>query len=265
MLCAEYIWNYFFYQDGTIEFEIRLTGILQVYVSNPEEPSPFGTFVAPHINAHYHQHLFSLRVDPMVDGLHNSVVESSIIPLPNAPTGSKENYAGNAFVVKERTIAHAREGARDYDFDEDRRWRIVNTRVGKHYASGRAPGYVIGMKGAATRLLAREDGWAARRAAFAKKALWVVKDVEVGEGTEGEVGGTTRMWPAGKYVPQTREEPEQSVGRWVQNDSGSLEDEDIVLFLTLGGFHLIVLSRVSRTDFLFAGTTHIPRPEDWPV
>ena len=108
---AEYIWNYFFYQDGSIEFEIRLTGILQVYVSKPSEPSPYGTFVAPQINAHYHQHLFSLRVDPMVDGLNNSVVESDVIPLPNAPTGSKENYAGNAFVVVERTIADAREGA----------------------------------------------------------------------------------------------------------------------------------------------------------
>ncbi len=61
---SEYIWNFMFYQDGTIEFEIRLTGILQVYVSNPSEPSPFGTLVAPQVNAHYHQHLFSLRVDP---------------------------------------------------------------------------------------------------------------------------------------------------------------------------------------------------------
>jgi len=93
------------------------------------------------------------------------------------------------------------------------------------------------MKGAASRLLALDDGWVARRASFAKKALWVVKD------REGEQGG--RIWPAGKYVPQTRQEPDESVSKWLQ-DGGSIENEDIIVFLTLG-------------------TTHIPRPEDWPV
>ncbi|TDL20438.1 peroxisomal copper amine oxidase [Rickenella mellea] len=232
----EYIWNYFFYQDGSIEFEIRLTGILQVYVKNPTEPNPFGTTVAPQINAHYHQHLFSLRVDPMVDGLNNSVIESDVIPLPNAPTGSVENFAGNAFIVQEKTLKVANEGARDFDYELDRRWRIVNP-ARTHYSSGAAPGYVIGMKGGATKLLARPDGWAARRAAFATKTLWVLPD------KEGPNGG--KVWPAGKYVPQTREEPEDSVGGWSRG-AENIENDDILLFLTIG-------------------TTHIPRPEDWPV
>jgi primary-amine oxidase len=55
----EYIFNYLFYQDGSIEMEIRLTGILQVYVAADEEKSPYGTVVAPNINAHYHQHIVS--------------------------------------------------------------------------------------------------------------------------------------------------------------------------------------------------------------
>jgi len=235
----EYIWNFMFYQDGTIEFEIRLTGILQVYVSNPSEPSPFGTLVAPQVNAHYHQHLFSLRVDPMVDGLYNSVVESDVVPLPNAPIGSAENFAGNAFVVQEKVLKEASEGAREYDFERDRRWRVVNRNAKPHYSSGAAPGYVIGMKGAAARLLAREGGWVARRASFAANdtSLWVIKDKESVDGS--------RLWPAGKYVPQTQDHPEESVCNWVK-DAGSIDNEDIVLFLTLG-------------------TTHIPRPEDWPV
>ena len=76
----EYIWNYHFYQDGKIELEVRLTGILQTYVS--KEGSPFGTTVAPNLEAQYHQHLFSIRVDPMVDGLNNSVIETDIVSLP---------------------------------------------------------------------------------------------------------------------------------------------------------------------------------------
>lgn len=53
-----------FYQDGSIELEIRLTGILQVYIGADGEQSPYGTAVAPNITAHYHQHIVSLRPRP---------------------------------------------------------------------------------------------------------------------------------------------------------------------------------------------------------
>jgi primary-amine oxidase len=241
MVCTlanyEYIWNYYFYQDGNIELEIRLTGVLQAYVAGLNEPNPHGIVVAPGINAHVHQHLFSVRVDPMLDGINNSVIESDIVSL-DAATGSKENFAGNAFVVKERILKdQAKDGARDFDWAAERRWKIAN--LGKtHYASGKPSSYQIMMKGGLLPLMAKPDSWVARRASFAHKALWVVKDVE------GPKGG--RMWPSGKYVPQTREEPEDSVGRWVKEGQGKIDNEDIVLYLTVG-------------------TTHVPRPEDWPV
>ncbi|KAF8899406.1 peroxisomal copper amine oxidase [Infundibulicybe gibba] len=238
MVCTlanyEYVWNYFFYQDGSIEFEIRLTGILQVYVSQDGEPSPYGVTVAPNVNAQNHQHLFSVRVDPMVDGLYNTVVESDIIPLPDAPTGSASNYAGNAFISQDNVLKT--ETARPYDFEKERRWRITNP-ARKHYSSGRDVGYVVGMKGGVTPMMARPDGWAAKRAAFITRPFWVVQDVE------GDKGG--RMWPSGKYVPQTREEPGDSVGQWVKGQK-NVDNEDILVYLTVG-------------------TTHIPRPEDWPV
>ncbi|OAX39227.1 hypothetical protein K503DRAFT_769707 [Rhizopogon vinicolor AM-OR11-026] len=241
MVCTvanyEYIFNYYFYQDGNIELEIRLTGILQVYVAGQDEPNPYGTTVAPNLNAHNHQHLFSVRVDPILDGLYNSVIESDIVPL-SAPTGSKENFAGNGFVVQETVLkSQVQDGARDFDWARERRWRIANT--GRtHYASGKPASYNIMMKGGLLPLMAHTDSWVARRASFAHKPLWVIRDEESTDGG--------RMWPSGKYVPQTREEPKDSVGRWVKEGDGSIENEDIVLYLTIG-------------------TTHIPRPEDWPV
>ncbi|KAJ3821709.1 copper amine oxidase, partial [Lentinula raphanica] len=240
MVCTlanyEYIWNYLFYQDGSIEVEVRLTGILQVYAQQPGEPNPFGTTVAPGVNAHYHQHMFSFRIDPMVDGLKNSVVEQDIIPLggEKSATGEDYNFAGNAFTTSETVLE--KEGAREYDFAKERRWRITNA-ARKHYASGKDVGYAISMKGAVTPIMARPDGWALRRAGFTKYPIWVVKDVE------GPKGG--RMWPAGKYVPQTRTQPEDSVASWIAGEL-PVKDEDLLVFLTVG-------------------TTHIPRPEDWPV
>jgi len=229
--------NYYFYQDGNIELEIRLSGILQVYVAGHNEPTPHGIVVAPGVNAHFHQHIFSVRVDPMLDGIRNSVVESDIVSL-DAPTGSKENFAGNAFHVKERVLKdQVKDGARDFDWAAERRWKIANLSR-THYASGQPSSYQIVMKGGSLPLMAKNDSWIARRASFAHKALWVVRDVE------GPGGG--RMWPSGKHVPQTREEPKDSVGKWVSEGQGSINNEDIVLYLTVG-------------------TTHIPRPEDWPV
>jgi primary-amine oxidase len=45
------------------------------------------------------------------------------------------------------------------------------------------------------------------------------------------------MWPAGKYVPQTKEAPEDSVGSWVEGKM-NVEDEDILVYLTIGKNHI---------------------------
>lgn len=222
-----------FYQDGSIEFEIRLTGILQIYVTGDDERSQFATKVAPNLDAQYHQHFFSIRVDPMIDGLHNSVVETDIIPLPDAPTGSPQNYAGNAFITQDTVVKT--ESKRSLDYQKDRRWSIVNP-ARKHYSSGKDVGYVIGMKGGATPIMARPGSWTVRRAEFLNNALWVCRDVE------GPKGG--RMWPAGKYVPQTRDEPDDSVSKWVQS-KGNVESKDILLYLTIGILPLSLFTQVS--------------------
>ncbi|KAK7057681.1 amine oxidase [Favolaschia claudopus] len=237
MVCTlanyEYIFNYMFYQDGSIEMEIRLTGILQVYISANGEKNPYGTVVAPNINAHYHQHIFSVRVDPMVDGLLNSVVETDIMPSPY-PTGSDQNFGGNAFLAQDTVLKT--ESGRDHEAGKERRWRIVNP-ARQHYSTGKDVGYTLGVKAGAIQLMAQTDGWVGRRAPFTHKAMWVCRDVEDAKGG--------RMWPAGKYVAQTRDTPPDSISKWVEGGQ-SIENEDILVYLTVG-------------------VTHIPRPEDWPV
>ena len=244
------MWNYYFYQDGSIEFEVRLTGILQTYVAGPNEPAPYATRVASGINAHFHQHLFSVRIDPMVDGLLNSVIETDVLPL-SAGYGSPENFAGNAFQVHDRVLRRANEGAREWDAAADRRWRIVS--AGKrHHASGQLTGYSIGVKGGATVALPRPESWVGRRATFARNTLWVVREKEQEDAAPGGGGSSSssssgRMWPSGKFVPQAREEPADSLARWVRDDGdANIENEDVLVYVTVG-------------------TTHIPRPEDWPV
>ncbi|KAF8606428.1 peroxisomal copper amine oxidase [Ceratobasidium sp. AG-I] len=237
MICTvanyEYAFYWNFYLDGTIELETRLTGILNVYTLAEGEKATFGTQVAPRINAHYHQHLFSIRVDPMIDGINNTLIESNIVPYPH-PTGSAENYAGNGFTSIDKPITKS--AGLEYNHQTDRRWRIVNPSR-THYASGLPVAYSVGIGGATRGLLAAEGSWVRKRAGFAEKAVWVVPEDET------VLGG--RKWPAGRHVPQTRTQPKDSVVEWAQNGD-SVEDKDILLFLTVG-------------------VNHVPRPEDWPV
>ncbi|RAL63348.1 hypothetical protein DID88_003772 [Monilinia fructigena] len=53
----EYCIYWIFHQDGTIQLEIKLTGILNTYSMNPgEDTKGWGTEVYPGVNAHNHQH-----------------------------------------------------------------------------------------------------------------------------------------------------------------------------------------------------------------
>ena len=71
MVCCRYLFNWYFQQDGTIEYEIKLTGELSTNLLSPGEDEPeYGTLVAPGVNAQHHQHMFCARLDMAVDD-HN--------------------------------------------------------------------------------------------------------------------------------------------------------------------------------------------------
>lgn len=232
MICTianyEYIFNYNFHTDGSIQVETRLSGILNLYIKEAGEANPYGVEVAPKVNAHYHQHLFSLRIDPMVDGCENTVMQTDVAPLP-FPTGSKENHLGNGFVTHKTLLEQA--GGYDWDPQRHRTFSIINPSK-RHYASGLPVGYKIHTKDFEP-LVVQPDSQVAQRAAFATKPLWITPFDE------------EQLWPAGKYVPQTRGAPADSIGNWVA-DRAPTADTDVVVWLTYG-------------------ITHIPRPEDFPV
>lgn len=55
-------------QDGTIKYEIKLTGELSTNpLSFGEETPEYGTLVMEGVNAQHHQHMFCARLDMAVD------------------------------------------------------------------------------------------------------------------------------------------------------------------------------------------------------
>jgi primary-amine oxidase len=68
----EYGFFWYFYQDGTIQYEVKLTGIVSTSALFPGEKSKYGTLVSRGLNAPIHQHFFNVRLDMCVDGNNNS-------------------------------------------------------------------------------------------------------------------------------------------------------------------------------------------------
>ncbi|KAF9881752.1 peroxisomal copper amine oxidase [Colletotrichum karsti] len=229
----EYCFYHTFLLDGTYKLEIKLTGMLNTYCMHPSETAaPFGTEVAPAINAHNHQHIFSLRVDPEIDGPNNSILQGDAVPA-DEPLGSPGNLYGNGFYNKKTPLKTAC-GA-DYCHETGRSWDIINPNSINPVAK-KPVAYKILNNNCPT-ILAKPGSMVWKRAGFARKALWVTpyKDYE--------------LFPAGDYVCQSSGEEghpyNETVVDWVGRGE-SIENTDIVCYVQFG-------------------LTHFPRTEDFPV
>ena len=90
----EYGFYWYFYLDGNIQLEVKLTGIVSPMAIAPGEQPEFANVIAPGLAAPHHQHLFSARLDLDVDGTdEHASTRSRPRPVPAGP----DNPWGNAF------------------------------------------------------------------------------------------------------------------------------------------------------------------------
>ncbi|HST96440.1 MAG TPA: primary-amine oxidase [Geodermatophilus sp.] len=161
----DYGFYWYLYLDGTIGFEVKATGI--VFTSaHPGNGYPYASEIAPGLGAPFHQHLFSARLDMMLDGPTNTVEELDFVRVPMGP----DNPRGNAFAQRRTTLRRESEAQRMADQGVGRIWHISNpnsrNRLGEPVA------YALLPEGQPA-LLADPDSSISRRATFATKHLWV--------------------------------------------------------------------------------------------
>ena len=210
----DYGFYWYLYLDGTIECEAKLTGVL-FPAAYPGPDFPYASEVAPGVGAPYHQHLFSARLDMMVDGTENTVVEVDAQRLPPGP----DNPYGNAFTNKSTVVRSEAEGGRLADASVGRTWHIVNPR--RTNRVGRPTGYVLYPQQSPV-LLADPGSGIASRAAYTTKQLWVsAYDPE----QRYPAGDLVNMNPGGDGLP-----------RYMAGDR-NLEQADLVLWHTFGVTH----------------------------
>jgi len=116
----EYGFFWYFYQDGTIQLEVKLTGIVNTAAVPAGETPKYGTLVAPQLNAHIHQHFFNFRLDMSVDGEDNSVYEVNTVSEPIGP----DNPQGNAFFAQTTLFKTELEAQRVIDPMSGRYWMV---------------------------------------------------------------------------------------------------------------------------------------------
>jgi primary-amine oxidase len=162
----EYGFYWYFYQDGSIQCEIKLTGIMNTTALAPGEKPLYGMEVAPQLNAPFHQHIFAARLVTSVDGPNNSVYEVNSVGMPTGPS----NPHGNAFVAEETLLATEKEAQRRVNSATARFWRVVNP--SKKNRLGRPVGYRL-VPGENCTPLVQPDAAVMRRAGFTSNHVWV--------------------------------------------------------------------------------------------
>jgi primary-amine oxidase len=162
----EYGYFWYFGQDGAIEFECKMTGIVLTGAGEPGVAPRHGTEVAPGVVAMYHQHILCARLDLDVDGAENTVIEVDAC----APRAAADNPYGGAYVAEETALDHEAAAQRMVAPLRSRFWKVVNE--GRRNRFGNPVGYKL-VPGQTTFPMAQPDSHIGRRAAFMYRHLWV--------------------------------------------------------------------------------------------
>ncbi len=212
----EYGFFWYFYQDGKIEFQVKLTGIMNNAAVDSGEIPKYGTLIAPQLAAHIHQHFFSIRLDMTVDGLQNSVYEVNTKAEPKGP----DNPQGNAFYAEKTLLATELQAQRTVDPMSGRYWLISNPSVqnqlGQPVSYKLAPGENI-------LPFAHPESAVSKRGGFMRKHLWVTpyRPDEM-----GAAGPYPNQHPGGAGLPE-----------WTMADR-EVKNTDIVVWYTFGHHHV---------------------------
>jgi primary-amine oxidase len=210
----DYGFYWYFYLDGTIEHEVKMSGALFT-AAYPGGDDPHAEEVAPGLGGPVHQHLFSARLDMTVDGLVNAVDEVDLGGLPAGP----DNPYGNAIARTVTRLTSEAGAARRCDAARARTWRVVSTERTNRY--GKPTSYTLYPEGAPV-LLADPSSSVYARAAFATNHVWVTRY------------DPAQRYPAGDFVNQNPGGAGLPAYAAADRD---IDGADIVLWHTFGPTH----------------------------
>ncbi|MDX6340202.1 MAG: primary-amine oxidase [Trebonia sp.] len=237
----DYGFYWYFYLDGTIQCEVKMTGIVFT-AAHPGGDHPYSTEVAPGLGAPVHQHLFNARLDMSVDGVANAVEEVDVTGLPIGP----DNPYGNAIAQRVTRLSSEATAARSGDASRGRVWRVLSTTSANRF--GQPTAFTLHPEPAPS-LLADPASPLAARAGFASRALWVTRY------------DPAQRYPAGDFVNQSP--GGGGLPAYIAADR-DIDGQDIVVWHTFGPTHVVrtedwPVMPVARTGFMLRPTGFFDR------
>jgi primary-amine oxidase len=214
MICTvsnyEYIFAFIFDQAANIELEVRATGILSTVPFDNEKfgtTVPWGTNVGPGVMAPFHQHMFSFRMDPAIDGHRNTVFYQDSVPLPE----DEKNPYLVGYTTEETVLKTS--GTAETSVERHRVFKIRND-AHINPITYKPVAYKL-MASPSQMLLASPKSFGHKRAVFATKPIWVTKYRD------------DELFAGGEFTNQSK----GSVGveKWVARNE-NVENEDVVLW-----------------------------------
>lgn len=212
----EYGFFWYFYQDGNIQLELKLTGILSLGAVREDERPIHGTMIAPRLYAPNHQHFFNVRLNFGIDGTGNTVQQLDVV----ADSLGQANPFENAFHVQATSLQTEKEAMSHLNLETGRTWKIVNPSV--RNAAGDPVGYKF-LPGDNAFPFGSPNAWWRKRAGFVNHHVWVTPYQE------------DEKYAAGDF-------PNQSQGgdglqKWTAADR-AIVNTDLVLWYTFGHTHV---------------------------
>lgn len=226
----DYGFNWIFKQDGSIELEALLTGIMLAKgVRQAKDEGHHGSghshLVAPFVAAPHHQHFFNFRLDfDVEEAAHNSVAEFNVSSLPPGP----KNPHNNAFTMDLTSFKTESEARRNMNLASSRKWVIHH--ANRTNALGQPLSWAL-IPGENSVPYVLPQSKVRQRAGFIDHHFWATPYEK------------TQMHAAGDYPNQMTKL--DGLPKWTKQNR-SISDKDVVMWYTFG-------------------VTHIPRPEEWPV
>ena len=215
----EYILAFMFNQAGEVIYEVRATGVLSTQPIDGELDQvgvPFGTVVHPGVLAAHHQHIFSLRIDPMLDGHANRLVYDEAHPYL---VDKDWNPHGTGYYVQETVVEHS--SGLDLDVDVNRTFKIQNSSV-RNPVNGKPVAYKIHVP-PFQKILAHPESFHFKRAEFADHNIYVTTHQD------------RELYAGGWYTNQSR--GGTGVRAWAGRKD-SVKDQDIVVWVQFGINHV---------------------------
>lgn len=226
----DYMISWIFAQDGTIKFDVALTGVMlakgtgdTVWSQNLDSRKT-SHMIQPRLLAPFHQHFFSVRLDLDVDGPENSVHELDIW----SPPAGQENRSLNAMMIDDWEFRFEHEARSSVKPSAARRWNIQHASTTNSFGMPTAYCLVPGIN---AQPFLKPEAAPRKRAAFIDHSLWVTRHND------------NELYAAGPYPNQSSSG--EGLPRYVANNE-SIRNRDVVVWYTFG-------------------VTHVTRPEDWPI